>query len=86
MSQDSSPLSRAQLLRSVPANVGFVAAAGVVIGVTKPALAALPTPDDYAFGTGSKVCMLLFSQTRTHAVCFTHLRVERQSAKLKLVC
>lgn len=50
-------MTRAQLLRSVPATAGVVAAAAVVFGAAEPALAALPTPDDYAFGTGSKVCM-----------------------------
>lgn len=52
---ESAPVSRAQLLRAIPATVG----AGVVgAAVLRPAIseAALPTAEDYAFGTGSKVC------------------------------
>lgn len=53
--QDASnelPLSRSQLLRLIPPGV-FGA---VVFGAAaKPSFSALPTTEDYAFGTGSKV-------------------------------
>lgn len=56
-----SPVSRAQLLRVIPAAVG-----AVVLGaaVAEPATAALPTTEDYAFGTGSKVWIRHTSHTR----------------------
>lgn len=53
--QDTSnelPLSRSQLLRLIPPGI-FGA---VVFGAAaKPSFSALPTTEDYAFGTGSKV-------------------------------
>eukprot|EP00904_Undaria_pinnatifida_P009928 jgi/Undpi1/6065/HiC_scaffold_20.g08550.m1 len=46
------PLSRSQVLRLIPAGI-FGA---VVFGASaKPSFSALPTTEDYAFGTGSKV-------------------------------
>lgn len=53
MSAESSPLSRAELLRAVPALAGL-ASLGAATAV-KPASAALPTAEDYSFGSGSKV-------------------------------
>ncbi|CAM9683862.1 unnamed protein product [Scytosiphon promiscuus] len=52
MSAESSPLSRAQLLRAVPALVGL-ASLGAATSA-RPASAALPTAEDYSFGSGSK--------------------------------
>ncbi|CAM9564739.1 unnamed protein product [Ectocarpus sp. 12 AP-2014] len=52
MTADSPPLSRAQLLRAVPVLVGV--AAFHCATPAEPARAALPTTEDYAFGTGSK--------------------------------
>lgn len=53
--QDASnelPLSRSQLLRLIPPGVFGT----VVFGAAaKPTFSALPTTEDYAFGTGSKV-------------------------------
>eukprot|EP00903_Cladosiphon_okamuranus_P009538 g9085.t2 len=47
-----SPVSRAQLVRElVPAAI----LGAVVVGPARPATAALPTAEDYSFGTGSKV-------------------------------
>eukprot|EP00903_Cladosiphon_okamuranus_P009537 g9085.t1 len=46
-----SPVSRAQLVRElVPAAI----LGAVVVGPARPATAALPTAEDYSFGTGSK--------------------------------
>ncbi|CAN0405127.1 unnamed protein product [Ectocarpus sp. 12 AP-2014] len=53
MTVDSPPLSRAQLLRAVPVLVGVAAFHSAM--PAEPARAALPTTEDYAFGTGSKV-------------------------------
>lgn len=55
MLQDASnelPLSRSQLLRLVPPGVF---AGAVFVAAAKPSFSALPTTEDYAFGTGSKV-------------------------------
>ncbi|CAN0430462.1 unnamed protein product [Ectocarpus sp. 12 AP-2014] len=52
MTVDSPPLSRAQLLRAVPVLVGVAAFHSAM--PAEPARAALPTTEDYAFGTGSK--------------------------------
>lgn len=47
-----SPVSRGQLLRElIPAAILGAA----ILGPAKPATAALPTAEDYAFGSGSKV-------------------------------
>ncbi|CAM9444227.1 unnamed protein product [Ectocarpus sp. 6 AP-2014] len=53
MTVDSPPLSRAQLLRAVPVLVGVAAFHSAT--AAEPARAALPTTEDYAFGSGSKV-------------------------------
>ncbi|CAM9716858.1 unnamed protein product, partial [Ectocarpus fasciculatus] len=53
MTADSPPLSRGQLLRAVPVLVGVAALHSTT--PAEPARAALPTTEDYAFGTGSKV-------------------------------
>lgn len=53
------PLSRAQLLQLLPPGIVGAVAFGAVVS---PSSAALPTAEDYAFGTGSKVkrCDMLF--------------------------
>lgn len=53
------PLARAELLRAATVGAGFVGAA-----IFRPmrSEAALPTAEDYAFGTGSKVCAFLLQQ------------------------
>lgn len=57
-------LTRTELLRGVSAVASTAAATAVaaIFGAEEPARAALPTPDDYAFGTGSQVssCLVLF--------------------------
>lgn len=52
MSADSPAVSRAQLLREL---IPAVVLGAVVAGPARPATAALPTAEDYSFGTGSKV-------------------------------
>lgn len=50
---ESAPLSRAQLMKAVPALVGVVSLGSIT--AAKSASAALPTAEDYSFGSGSKV-------------------------------
>ncbi|CAM9644612.1 unnamed protein product, partial [Hapterophycus canaliculatus] len=52
MSAESAPLSRAQLLRAFPSLVGIVSLGSIT--AARPASAALPTAEDYSFGSGSQ--------------------------------
>lgn len=67
-----SPVSRTQLLRVIPAAVG-----AVVLGpaVVKPAAAALPTSEDYDFGTGSKVWVVC--ENVIYHVCCTAVSTQQ---------